>query len=159
MNANFYSRPCERGDASAAVQLFKKSKISTHAPARGATKRRISCGFRIHLFLLTPLREGRLCDFVQQKPVVKFLLTPLREGRPEEVFALLKSRLISTHAPARGATCSKLCPVDLANQFLLTPLREGRRSPPAPLSRGHTRFLLTPLREGRQKRVSGIRPL
>ena len=34
-------------------------------------------------FLLTPLREGRLCERIGEEPGGKvFLLTPLREGRP-----------------------------------------------------------------------------
>ena len=57
------------------------------------------------LFLLTPLREGRLS--FRRTPASRsrlFLLTPLREGRHVEVFELLVQGLL----------------------FLLTPLREGR---------------------------------
>ena len=101
------------------------------------------------LFLLTPLREGRLCtqhyDFCDTGI---FLLTPLREGR---LVNLVKSILWFV--------------------FLLTPLREGRHGIPIPphdggdfYSRPCVRgdestvkfsllelqlFLLTPLREGR----------
>ena len=58
--------------------------ISTHAPAGGATRQMAPKRSAEHLFLLTPLREGRLrlclCDL---------LLVD-----------------ISTHAPAGGATQS-----------------------------------------------------
>ena len=34
----------------------------------------------------------------------KFLLTPLREGRPTKAQGIFAGRMISTHAPAGGAT-------------------------------------------------------
>ena len=55
---NFYSRPCGRGDGD--WTLSKAIwKISTHAPAGGATDV-YSTAYPVHNeFLLTPLREGR----------------------------------------------------------------------------------------------------
>ena len=54
-----------------------------------------------------------------------FLLTPLREGRLEPYDDVLFFDLISTHAPAGGAT--ELTSEESASElFLLTPLREGR---------------------------------
>ena len=54
--------------------------ISTHAPAGGAT-----CDHATMIqggrFLLTPLREGRLSLWKFRKALSLFLLTPLREGR------------------------------------------------------------------------------
>ena len=56
---------------------------------------------------------------------VKFLLTPLREGRLEGTGWNEFIELISTHAPAGGATrLTAISPVPVL--FLLTPLREGR---------------------------------
>ena len=79
--------------------------------------------------------------------------------------------LISTHAPAGGATSAAVMGKTISGKFLLTPLREGRlfrpdfsRLPPPnfysrPCGRGDSsctyaatfmlQFLLTPLREGR----------
>ena len=37
--------------------------------------------FRMALFLLTPLREGRRAVWFMSKKTFEFLLTPLREGR------------------------------------------------------------------------------
>ena len=54
-----------------------------------------------------------------------FLLTPLREGRPCARFFMSSERMISTHAPAGGATL-KNNTEKLEDTFLLTPLREGR---------------------------------
>ena len=102
-----------------------------------------------------------------------FLLTPLREGRPDAVLPCGEFELISTHAPAGGATSAAVMGKTISGKFLLTPLREGRRARsirarPAknyfysrPCGRGDDKkppgwaafllFLLTPLREGRQK--------
>ena len=99
---NFYSRPCGRGDFSVKlprVILF----ISTHAPAGGATQSRAKKKTP-HIFLLTPLREGRLAVTVAPADTVTFLLTPLREGRPGQRGGSRPVREISTHAPAGGAT-------------------------------------------------------
>ena len=54
--------------------------ISTHAPAGGATTSSRRHG-RSSVFLLTPLREGRLHRCRLRAKAVRFLLTPLREGR------------------------------------------------------------------------------
>ena len=79
-------------------------------------------------FLLTPLREGRLYtglnDFRQ-----KLISThaPAGGATRNGFNQAVDERHISTHAPAGGATQER--PVTPTNneQFLLTPLREGRR--------------------------------
>ena len=101
---HFYSRPCGRGDLDRVLAVLSKS-----------------------LFLLTPLREGRLyasgslpgsSDFYS-RPCGRgdqaraklppelgrlFLLTPLREGRHVCQLRTVDRHVISTHAPAGGAT-------------------------------------------------------
>ena len=57
---------------------------------------------------------------------------------------------ISTHAPAGGATKHDKGLHDFLLLFLLTPLREGRRIPDNLLPMLRDLFLLTPLREGRR---------
>ena len=79
-----------------------------------------------------------------------FLLTPLREGRLDSIQTALEHTFISTHAPAGGATKRRCWRQSLALSFLLTPLREGRPIR-RPLCASSARFLLTPLREGRRK--------
>ena len=170
--SDFYSRPCGRGDRSA-----------TYSARRAA------------LFLLTPLREGRRSDSIHNVIVrVPFLLTPLREGRPEKLVRLVRSCVsflltplregrrfaaadpngaggISTHAPAGGATQSRLPSPCWCRYFYSRPCGRGDESAaPAqrldknfysrPCGRGDLAdeaitmierlFLLTPLREGRQ---------
>ena len=55
----FYSRPCGRGDVRSANARARFVRISTHAPAGGATVIVGKCAY-CREFLLTPLREGRL---------------------------------------------------------------------------------------------------
>ena len=54
-----------------------------------------------------------------------FLLTPLREGRQKIPDKFKFCGMISTHAPAGGATYNDFCQEAIII-FLLTPLREGR---------------------------------
>ena len=81
-NIYFYSRPCGRGDI-----------------GRAGTWQ------RLRSFLLTPLREGRLAlPFVKTAVFVNFYSRPCGRGD-----AAIKNRnigydMISTHAPAGGAT-------------------------------------------------------
>ena len=55
--ANFYSRPCGRGDVQRRIVILG-IRISTHAPAGGATGAAVTAT-KSGKFLLTPLREGR----------------------------------------------------------------------------------------------------
>ena len=79
--------------------------ISTHAPAGGATAKTALQSPRCAIFLLTPLREGRhgqnhaahLCP-------VYFYSRPCGRGDTSLSCRCLPSPLISTHAPAGGAT-------------------------------------------------------
>ena len=81
---HFYSRPCGRGDQLRRFRECEHQRISTHAPAGGATSRGRRKPIGLSRFLLTPLREGRPPEaFVTVKSAL-FLLTPLREGRPWE---------------------------------------------------------------------------
>ena len=123
---NFNSRPCGRGDTIRPSSLHRRSRISIHAPAGGATRSLYGMCSVTNEFQFTPLREGR----PGERPVVStstlFQFTPLREGRPSAAFsctaaAYFNSRPcgrgdgslrevaamghnISIHAPAGGAT-------------------------------------------------------
>ena len=147
--------------------------ISTHAPTRGATSLAAVLALIVFVFLLTPLREGRLAIRPGDLAEKIFLLTPLREGRQAYSRYSGKFLIISTHAPTRGATRFFVgLMFSLSSVFLLTPLREGRPAGRAAAEIGQTPisthaptrgatcaavlchvldvvFLLTPLREGR----------
>ena len=77
----FYSRPCGRGDLDDMMRDADDDK-----------------------FLLTPLREGRPAVTLAFVMRSAFLLTPLREGRRNERSWRMSTIIISTHAPAGGAT-------------------------------------------------------
>ena len=78
------------------------------------------------VFLLTPLREGRLATKrAYRAEKSQFLLTPLREGRQRQRHGQRRIQHISTHAPAGGATILRAMDSAITS-FILTPLREGR---------------------------------
>ena len=56
---HFYSRPCGRGDLRRRHDREVQGRISTHAPAGGATRTKLHSLRKLFKFLLTPLREGR----------------------------------------------------------------------------------------------------
>ena len=62
------------------AQLDDMMRISTHAPAGGATVA-LSANALREVFLLTLLREGRRRPSRSRTSSALFLLTPLREGR------------------------------------------------------------------------------
>ena len=82
---------------------------------------------------------GNVCFYFYSRPC----------GRGDKIYRLpMRHRIISTHAPAGGATkyTGSRC---VTASFLLTPLREGRLGRRCG-SGGDVGFLLTPLREGRR---------
>ena len=102
-DSNFYSRPCGRGDLLGWRAERNIGKISTHAPAGGATKLSSSESIACCHFYSRPCGRGDAPPFVRRQ----------------------RASVISTHAPAGGATPMPL-PPGRCGIFLLTPLREGR---------------------------------
>ena len=157
-DAHFYSRPCGRGDITAANMAAILARISTHAPAGGATSPPMICAAWHSQFLLTPLREGRPECVMRLPACIVFLLTPLREGRLVIQHSDIALVAISTHAPAGGATKYAMERGGWSSdKFLLTPLREGRLHKER-FQKLRIRFLLTPLREGRRVVCSFFSP-
>ena len=103
-------------------------------------------------FLLTPLREGRL-GTQSQKAQDAIISTHAPAGGATEVFLdEIRWRMISTHAPAGGATGLHV----IARGFLVhisthAPAGGATRAPMSTRTEG-LEFLLTPLREGRPRR-------
>ena len=100
----FYSRPCGRGDAGQSWRNLYATRISTHAPAGGATKSRMLSLPSASNFYSRPCGRGDQLFWRLQIVLHRFLLTPLREGRQDEIAGLRCGFIISTHAPAGGAT-------------------------------------------------------
>ena len=123
----FYSRPCGRGDELAdyvvkwareisthapaggatrgeCSRLSSKFRISTHAPAGGATMYTVTTYFKLEHFYSRPCGRGDLDRVLAVLSKSLFLLTPLREGRRLRIRDSQNVAIISTHAPAGGAT-------------------------------------------------------
>ena len=89
------------------ISMTKESAafaISTHAPAGGATAGRCSCQPEASYFYSRPCGRGDLATVATVEEDGLFLLTPLREGRRDEAIRVDTLAIISTHAPAGGAT-------------------------------------------------------
>ena len=129
--------------------LADAQQISTHAPAGGATIKQMENEID-QLFLLTPLREGRLGGepLLEVELIISthapaggatnqrrishgvgknFYSRPCGRGDLHFFLRIKIDALISTHAPAGGATQCTPQSFLGAMIFLLTPLREGRR--------------------------------
>ena len=78
-------------------------EISTHAPAGGATFYVYEPKRRLIQFLLTPLREGRLGVTASLLCSAHFYSRPCGRGDVDQDCTILRI-IISTHAPAGGAT-------------------------------------------------------
>ena len=102
------------------------TRISIHAPPRGATRRwrdgNVSANFNSRPSARGDQKLLRILGIETE-----FQFTPLREGRPKEGKEM-SGFVISIHAPPRGATAPALT-LRLRRSFQFTPLREGRRFP------------------------------
>ena len=122
----FYSRPCGRGDTEIPAAFASWDCISTHAPAGGATAFTNTSSRSRPISTHAPAGGATSCASGSSNPhkhfysrpcgrgdrdasdvilqAEQFLLTPLREGRPEKTKGEQSNMVISTHAPAGGAT-------------------------------------------------------
>ena len=123
--ATFLLTPLREGRQKTVYLSAYEGKISTHAPAGGATD----------------------AIFKAEQLVEHFYSRPCGRGDEAHNRELKAQHHISTHAPAGGATEPNYHVGDILT-FLLTPLREGRPMPNWSLISPRI-FLLTPLREGR----------
>ena len=79
--ADFYSRPCGRGDLNMSYHIHVGC-ISTHAPAGGATFRLTDDQAKKLISTHAPAGGATGLDLAAEWAGFTFLLTPLREGRP-----------------------------------------------------------------------------
>ena len=125
---DFYSRPCGRGDET----IDALGQVKTNFYSRPCGRGDGLCIEDIKAtstFLLTPLREGRRARQLHRAAVRKhFYLRPCGRGDLAALRDAAFYLLISTHAPAGGATAALHVPAAFLTKFLLTPLREGRPS-------------------------------
>ena len=124
----FQFTPLREGRRDVLYAYGFRMAISIHAPPRGAT-----CACRvvggITIFQFTPLREGRRRSAGHLPARLKrFQFTPLREGRLLLCPSARIKRIISIHAPPRGATDVADGQCAGGDAFQFTPLREGRHA-------------------------------
>ena len=103
--SHFNSRPSARGDVSKSGALVM-NEISIHAPPRGAT-RTTRRSLYADVFQFTPLREGRPSTGNPAVQCQYFNSRPSARGDVHHSHIRL-CRLISIHAPPRGATILRL---------------------------------------------------
>ena len=103
-------------------------KISTHAPAGGAT---VSTELNeLTGYISTHAPAGGATEN-RAKYAQKYMISTHAPAGGATAHHRLRGRRrpISTHAPAGGATCTIPELIEKYGLFLLTPLREGRRLP------------------------------
>ena len=158
-----------RGATGSRGHCVQSPEISIHAPPRGATREGITFVCK-KKFQFTPLREGRPFATSESPGVGNFNSRPSARGdwtiEPQDErklisihapprgatgvsFSCLLWLFISIHAPPRGATGCGVVKRLHSTLFQFTPLREGRR-PWGSLSFRRRLFQFTPLREGRR---------
>ena len=148
--AYFYSRPCGRGDLQSDVLLFLggiflltplregrpilrriseiRKRISTHAPAGGATLAAKDCTLFMWISTHAPAGGATRLPHHRRIPETDFYSRPCGRGDLSGFRRRSAGRSrISTHAPAGGATPAPPRLRGLLALFLLTPLREGRQ--------------------------------
>ena len=171
---NFNSRPSARGDHRQ-TPLFRRRRISIHAPPRGATGVMYRMMCICDYFNSRPSARGDQIAGTHTRRFPHFNSRPSARGDDSRTYEV-KPELISIHAPPRGATrCAGTAARPTIFQF--TPLREGRPGleltattvmhfNSRPSARGdatsRTRWLsagfqFTPLREGRRRVLLGGR--
>ena len=101
---NFYSRPCGRGDAIWLGKQYLGQKISTHAPAGGATK--VTDLSSVELEISTHAPAGGATGWRARHTVHSrhFYSRPCGRGDHTGWSGRIYHHMISTHAPAGGAT-------------------------------------------------------
>ncbi|SFL91218.1 hypothetical protein SAMN05421830_10921 [Desulfomicrobium norvegicum] len=124
--------------------------VSIHAPARGATDKRVLSRQTVYVSIHAPAR-GATLENADESAIYLFQSTPLREGRQNPVDYRGKLRGFNPRPCERGDV-DKLKANLAAPKFQSTPLREGR---PLFTTRRNSQlaFQSTPLREGRPGRL------
>ena len=124
--ADFYSHPCGRGDSIPAHWCVFEI-ISTHAPAGGATRSTRASRQSRRNFYSRPCGRGDPSGRKIGSLHAIFLLTPLREGRRHTEVDHTYQSVISTHAPAGGATYRFAGKSECCSYFYSRPCGRGDR--------------------------------
>ena len=129
---HFYSRPCGRGD----MHRVRQPACSQN-------------------FYSRPCGRGDACGAVRRAGMLYFYSRPCGRGDAPMRPAFRDAGIISTHAPAGGATRKATRRATPEAYFYSRPCGRGDNAP-SPATGLQSKFLLTPLREGRP--VAGRQP-
>ena len=100
----FQSTPPHEGRPAAGGPARLDGHVSIHAPARGATQRSQAAGNSGRRFNPRPRTRGDTAISSRWRFWSAFQSTPPHEGRQAHVLRFHPVRIVSIHAPARGAT-------------------------------------------------------
>ena len=146
-STSFQFTPLREGRPQISPPDESRTRISIHAPPRGATQAACTLTTAQHpISIHAPPRGATFVAFRQRFPC-KFQFTPLREGRLACSGVLWRLWHFNSRPSARGDASGGLSRRP-DSRFQFTPLREGRRDAQAP-PRKEGIFQFTPLREGR----------
>ena len=101
----FNPRPCTRGDGP--LEVCQGSVKFQSTPLHEGRLSSIAGSAASWMFQSTPLHEGRPRSIGLSRMSTTFQSTPLHEGRPDRLRVRVDQRIVSIHAPARGATAKK----------------------------------------------------
>ena len=104
--------------------LNRHFKVSTHAPAGGATPGRIKWQAQPSVSTHAPARGATCCGFTTKLKQNVSTHAPARGATPHSKYPWSGCQ-VSTHAPARGATAGESL-TDILTKFQPTHLREVR---------------------------------
>ena len=102
-SSHFYSRPCGRGDPAGKAEYVGQVFLLTPLRERRRSCSRCCSSTDSH-FYSRPCGRGDVARSSVAAMSFPFLLTPLREGRRASASTPRTPEMISTHAPAGGAT-------------------------------------------------------
>ena len=126
--AHFNSRPSARGDHGCRI-AHKKTRISIHAPPRGATPAVLRVVFLPFVFQFTPLREGRPGVFGSRRQCPRISIHAPPRGATPPAGVHPAGSPISIHAPPRGATTTTARACSSPTYFNSRPSARGDRPP------------------------------
>ena len=154
-NAGAYSlfqfTPLREGRRQAGAAIVGGLTISIHAPARGATAKGRARATPSPNFNSRPCERGDCKVGRREICLLHFNSRPCERG--DKVLAIIKTsqKLISIHAPARGATTLGRCSASKPSDFNSRPCERGDRRP-AYKNQQWTDFNSRPCERGDQKR-------
>ena len=126
-HSHFYSRPCGRGDIRPVPRRILRRRISTHAPAGGATLFLYRADDGVDISTHAPAGGATETEMVEKSKIIVISTHAPAGGATDQTLYQLRQGQISTHAPAGGATKTEKSIAQLINNFYSRPCGRGDR--------------------------------